>query len=254
MAAIEESDVLKFATARETVRGVEVTRGFLITGLTSGSAALIEAKAMGPAYGEQHPDDPLIVVIDKETKPFLTSKTQAYLIVSYGPPELIVLPTPVVRFRGTTRGVRTNFDNDRDIIKVLYTDPSDRTYPEVVGQVEGQEAYGVLTSDWIEATNPESWLMPFINAINNSTWRGWPRWTWWVRDIQIEKELYRPGYKCSVVMELDSKTFMKTAAFRNDHGIIPADITFTDKTIGQHEGYTNVLINGEADFSQLKIP
>ncbi len=207
-----------------------------------------------PAYGQPHDTIPNVWVNRRAPKPFQKSRSEVQVEIQYGPPNLGDTPETIVRFNGTTRETRTSYDRDRQLIKVNYTPTGGSALPEQIGQVRGSKALGVLTFDYVVPTDP-SGLLVYLNKVSSAPWRGGAAYTWFCSDMQIEKVLYRPGWRLHLAFQYDEETFIPTAAYRLLTGVIPKDIdTPIVKTNLTGNGWTNPKINGETDFTTLALP
>jgi hypothetical protein len=269
-------DIRKMARVTQDVDGILIERGFHVTGLTPGASILVDALVAVdaadpnkriPTYGEPHPDPRManLYVARIEPMPFLDSNDQAFVKVSYRPPDLSNVNSPIVRFVGTTRETNVNFDVDGKLIKVAYLPKAGKTIPADKmkmsntkgGRVSAPKAFGVLTVDRIVYEDPSPRLA-YMNAINSTPFRGYPKWSWWVRNIVIAKEVYRSGYREHWEIELDGDLYTKVAVFRMLDGEIPMDVhdgAPVDRSVaGPLNGATVVRVNSQKDFNQIGLP
>jgi hypothetical protein len=228
MPSIAISELVTEADARQNQNGLSATRAFLVTGLTSTTGPMLQAMLTDgiPQYGEQHPDFPLIYVIDVHPTPFLkSSKTEARVVVTYGPPTGNNLANTHTELSGFTRETRTNFDTEGQVIKVFYAadqGPGGTSNPEV-GLVTGYKSLRVKVFEFITIDDPTT-LSQFTNAVNDNTWADGAPYTWRIDRVEVAKAQFIAGYRVRVIAVYDPETWLKVAMWRDIHGHIPADI------------------------------
>lgn len=269
-----KQDLIEHASCTEDANGITIVRGHLVSGLPVGSGTLLVARVAVDStdpgkfirkWGDPHPDDPTICVARIEPKPFAKSKDQAIVLETYRPPDLGNIQSPIVRFTGTTREVTTSFDADGVRIQVVY-DPkiTNGDFPNKVtpansrtGRVSAHKAFGVLTVDQIVYNDPSA-KMVYLNTINSSNFRGYPKWSWWVRCITIEKQLYRSGWREHWEIELDGDLYTKVAVWRDLNGEIPSNIygglPIDKRRDDAFNGVTIVRVNGQKDLNAIGLP
>lgn len=266
MAQIDISFLIKNTSHTETESGITILEPYLISGLTPGQSILGDAKRTSgvPVMHQPHATEPGVYVVQRDPKPFLDSKTQAIVEITYKTPSL----TPggggggilTWRFRGTLRDRVTNFDYQGKRILVDYTpinaDGSSgglASKTTQVGQIRGAVAIGVLEMWKYYDTSPTS-ILGLLNRVNADQFQGGAKYTWLCRDIQIEP--LGAGIKGAFVFEYDAETHIKTAAYRNIHGYVPKDIADIPipRTLTMANGWSNALIAGPASFSSLSLP
>lgn len=259
MAVTVISDNIEGSQLRETRDGLIDVRRIHLAGLTPGTGIRLEARAwlrqnLNIAIDRPHPNNSTLFVRDITIDPFLNSRDQVWATIVYQTPTANHAAQNVTTFYGTTREEETSFNADGKLIKVKYKDPTGKEW-EQIGRVVAPVAYGILEFAQ-EVTTPPAQVLPMLNKINSRQFQGQKPHTWWCRDIVYQEIKYRPGYRRLIRFEYDPRTYVKTIAFHDANtGEVPADVApKRDKPGTTGNGYVNDLINGEADFSQLKLP
>jgi hypothetical protein len=252
--------IIEGSTVVEDQNGLTIVERIHVSGL-SGQYVLLQAKAnCGVAYGQAHPEaTPQVFAQRIEPKPFGNSRTEAWVDVTYKPPNFgDIINDTLVRFHGTTRPVRTAvFDRDGEPIVAKYTSgepPNEIEHKPQVVMITDDKAYGILTFDRFSFSLPNN-ALSLLNRLNASAWNGGAPFTWWCRDIQFEKMLYRSGYREHYAFEYDPETHIKSAVWRNIHGDIPEDIDDNpDRTVLEGNGWVNPRTKYTGNFNILGLP
>jgi hypothetical protein len=258
--SIFASELVEEQTCFEDDNGLVATRVFGVTGITSITGALIQARtATGvPVYGETHPDAPDIVCRRITPKPWAgKSRTDAKVICEYRAPDFGAAVSPVIRINGLTRDVPTNFAYDGKPIKPEYFPAGGGTLSGIATVIAPQ-AFIVLEYELLLPQKPS--VLTYLNKINSSQFQIGGKWMWWCSELDIEKELYRGQFHCHFVFQFNEKTWIKPAVYTDPiTGYPPDDIepnpdyTITG-TVGGRGGWRNVPVNGEANFNALNLP
>ncbi len=217
-----------------------------------------------PVWGQSHPVIPGIKVRSRIPRPFLNSKTETQVELVYRSPDLQQLDPndrPIVKFRGFTREVKTNFYADHQrLIEVRYTPGgagghATRPAKSQISSITAYKAFGVLEFELVRNSDP-SWMLKYYNKLNRTPWRGYGQYCWFCSEIGIERQKGRSGYKVNAVFILDEETHIKTAFYRLHDGSIPEDIprNFSPYETTVDFGFANVAPAMPADFNLLGLP
>lgn len=267
-ASVSVSYLVEESYVRTTATMSEIRDVFLVSGLTSGVSAKVQALTTMYAtipFGSVHPADSRMVADEFDAKPFLNSTTQVKIYVTYHPIDWSSVVVPRITFTGTSREVLTNYAADGSVIKVNYkpgatTDPGAHVsdgdgITTVVGQVIRNKKFGILEIERVEYASPRPMLV-YIDKMNSATFWGQPKYTWAVNNIVISKLAYVSGFNVKYLIEYDPQTHIKTATYRDEiTGTIPKDInTNPDPLATSGNGWRNSKVNGEANFTGLGLP
>ncbi len=212
-----------------------------------------------PVWGQGHPIIPGIKVRSRIPRPFSQSRTESQVELVYRSPDAQQFDPndrPIVRFRGFSREVQSNKYPDGTTIKVPYY-PQGRGQKAQVGKINAYKAFGVLEFEFVRNSDP-SWMLKYLNKLNQNPWRGGAKYTWHCAEIGIERQKGRPGFLMHAAFIYDEETHIKTAFYRMDDGKIPEDVA--EKIDPYTEmgslpfGYRNVAPAFSADFNLLGLP
>jgi|SRR5215217_518888 len=229
--------------------------GYHVAGLPGGDGIRVQGyNALPYHYGDTHPTDPNLFATQFTVDPFLKSKTEVLATITFLPPDFSNLNSPIIRFNGWTEKRRTNFNYDRSKILVEYTPSGGSKIGPHLGEVQGSKAMGVLSVERT-VTTMDSSIFTYLNKINSTIYQGQAAFTWFVKEISMEKHLYRPGYRQYIELVYDEDTHIKTAVYRDTSGFIPGDVPDVNKTLTTPQnGWTNARPNGTANLTGLLLP
>jgi hypothetical protein len=257
--ALVKEDLVKGAAARYTQDGMVAVRAFHVSeiGESSPSGRLIAAivAVMGQAVPDQaeHPDYPGIFADEFVPSPYLNSRDQATVLVTYRTPKARE-GTTVTTFDASVESTSTNYDANRELIVVNYANAATGvTSKPQIARVSGGKSKGILEVDTLVGFDPKPRLV-YHNKINDDTLFGEPKYCWWCSRFWYQRAKGKPGWKLRLTLQYDEETWIKTSVWRDIHDQIPEDVNpgaALSKELGQFNGYTNSLITGEADLSQL---
>jgi hypothetical protein len=259
-ATILKSRVVQWAQSHFGL-GIDTSlvEGYLVGDLNSTQNAALQAiNAPGiPRRGDLHPDDGQLSLQGMDVRPVKNSRTRVWVLATYRPLDFDPINRPLIEFRATTKQVQRVYDNNGNPIKINYTDPNNNVYPEWTGQIVDTVATGILHAEWVEYDDPSTRLLPFTNGLNNSSYKGGAKYTWWIASIDITKVAYQSGYKIIAELYYDPETWIQTIPYRDKFGIIPKDIDLAgsrNKDPGSYQGYVRGTIKNVISFSGLNIP
>jgi hypothetical protein len=246
--------------------GLVVVENVLVENLSPvARAPLFDALQVTPVIGTLHPTIPDVMVKSRIPRPYLDSKTQAIVELTWRAKDsgqLTPTDAPRVRFSAYTRELPTSKDRDGKTIRVYYK-PSvtGGTAPTKsrVARITDYKAMGTLEFDFVKGSDP-SYLLNYFGRINNFAWRGGAKYTWHFADLSIDKQMYNPYWNVHAAFVYDPDTYVKTAFFTDKDGNIPfdvespVDVTNFDNLPGTRGGWRNFLTQQEANFTTLGLP
>lgn len=181
-----EFDQIEGTTITRSSKGLELQRNAIVTGL-SGSPDVIIYNALQepgvPNQGDSHPSIPDLYVTNVTATPLENSNTQAWLIITYGPPNATTYvpneTNPAQIETGATIVQRqTNLDRFGDLITVTYSNPdkldaNNQPFEDtIVATVELQEPQVYLRLSRKEPEDPELKASLFVGTTNLTPFRG----------------------------------------------------------------------------------
>lgn len=220
----------------------DVTRTFLVQGLTAGTGALAEALSVPgiPEYGDAYPGNANIIC-----------KTRSVEILESAPTKARVTCNYVTRgqedgqftFSCTTsvQQESTATDAGGNQITVSYGDDDQIVEADVYRPQITLSATG-----FIATSQPVVISSQWAGYLNSETWQGFAPGCWmctradWVaHDLQDSP----PRYKFTFEFQLNTKGWTPTVYYRDASGNVPPDVVFG-------VGYKRVVMQGYRDFSE----
>jgi hypothetical protein len=252
-------DLVRGSSLTEDDNGLMLVRNYLITDIDPNTYALVTAyedTAGIPDYGDPDDDFPELVCRNLAFRPYMDSSRSAVrLAVTFKPPDFSSATSPVIRFTAITREVESEFAPDGTPLRITYT-PTGGTAAEVfTPRRRDQKKLGLLEIDQVENDVPTQ-ALSFIGKINSDSFQGQPAFTWQIRNIAFEKEIYRAEYRVHYEIEYDPELHIDTLAYRRafDNRVPPDIQTPIVKTVAAGNGWINVRRGPATAFSPLSLP
>lgn len=252
MATINTTDTIESAALEQSGEGYNVTRRFLVEGITgaTGPERCLDAlSASGiPAYGAACPGaSPLssLKVVSRSVEPI--SMTQAWVNITYRRPTRKERPEPTTNSEAPTRRLGasveaqdTNKDASGALMTVVHNSISQ------VATVSVQKPTLSLSFDRKEIDNPEQRAKDYVGKVNDDTWEGGAAGTWLCTRIDSSTDNDGVSYNVSYEFLYNAATWNATVYWTDEDGRPPFDL---DPLIG----IKSYAVYPEADFTALDL-
>jgi hypothetical protein len=263
---VQKRAVIIGSSCEEDIGGLFLTDVYRVDGIVPGINPYIQALDCPdiPTRGTPHPDRGNIFVQKRRPRPLQKSRNQMYVDVTYRPSEYDPTFAPTIEFHATTIPISRPYDANGTPIKLHWAAPRaglvNGASIDAYGKLDGSKAVGILTADWVENADPSGRLLPLINCINSSPYKGFAKHCWWIKDLDIVKVRYHVGYRIHVELALDTETWIQTVVVRDIYGNIPKGVDLVAAATAPpappltYDGYFRGTQSQISSFSSLGIP
>ena len=264
--AIVVQDVLESAQLKWTPKGIEVSRCFIVSGLTGDPCERLfnATQADLPKFGDFHPTRPGIRVLDVAVTPIDVSTCR--VVVSYqgvdpksSPPD--DKQKPIIEVGAQTVQVETNEDIDGNLLTTHFIqtklDPVtslQKTYDETQpGKIQIQVPQPIVKLSRREQSNPYDKALMYVGKINAQSFMDQASHMWMCIRIIGRSDDGGRSYNVDYEFQFNRESWDPTiVGIDKDTGMPPVD-TDGNSVLVEGDGFKQVQVYEEVDFAGLSL-